>query len=81
MKIQVLGSGCSTCKKMHEIVVKASGELGIKDQVEYISGDDGMQKIIELGVMGSPVLVIDGKPAMVGFTPNIEEIKSLLIKK
>ena len=81
MKIQVLGSGCSTCKKMHEIVVKASGELGIKDQVEYITGDDGMQKIIELGVMGSPVLVIDGKPAMVGFTPNIEEIKSLLIKK
>ena len=81
MKIQVLGSGCPTCKKMHEIVVKASGELGIKDQVEYISGDDGMQKIIELGVMGSPVLVIDGKPAMVGFTPNIEEIKSLLIKK
>ncbi len=81
MQIQVLGSGCPTCKKLHEITVKAAGELGIKDAVEYITGGDGMQKIIELGVMSSPVLVVDGKPAMVGFSPDIEKIKGLLVKK
>jgi glutaredoxin len=30
--------------------------------------------------MQSPVLAIDGKPVMVGFTPDIEEIKSLIQK-
>ena len=81
MNIQVIGSGCPTCKKLHEVTVKAASELEIKDEVEYITGGDGMQKIIELGVMSSPVLVIDGKPEMVGFTPDIEKIKSLLAKK
>jgi small redox-active disulfide protein 2 len=81
MKIQVLGSGCPTCKKLHEITVKAASELGITDEVEYITGGDGMQKIIELGVMRSPVLVVDGKVAMTGFTPDIEKIKSLIAKK
>jgi len=28
--------------------------------------------------MQSPVLVIDGKPVMVGFTPDTEEIKKII---
>ena len=56
----------------------AASELGIKDEVEYISGQEGIQKIIEFGIMQSPVLVIDGKPVMVGFTPDIEEIKKII---
>lgn len=81
MKIQVLGSGCPTCKKLHEITVKAVSELGVTDEVEYITGGDGMQKIIELGVMSSPVLVVDGKVVMTGFTPDVEKIKKLIVKK
>ena len=80
MKIQVLGSGCPTCKKLHEIVQKAIDELKIDEKVEYISGSAGTEKIIELGAMGSPVLTIDDKIAMIGFTPNIEKIKSLILK-
>ena len=81
MKIQGLGSGCQTCKKLHEMTAKAASELGIKDEVEYITGGDGMQMIIELGVMSSPVLVVDGRPVMVGFTPDIEKIKQILTKE
>lgn len=80
MKIQILGSGCSTCKKLHEMTVRAARELGIRDEVEYVTGAEGIQKIVELGVMSSPVLVVDDEPVMVGFTPDIEEIKSLLTK-
>ena len=79
MKIQVLGSGCSTCKKLYEITQKAVDELKLSIQVEYIKGAEGMQKIIELGAMSSPILVVDGKVAMMGFTPDIEKIKKALV--
>lgn len=78
MKIQVLGSGCPTCKKLYEITQKAVTEMGMKEKVEYITGSKGTQTIIEMGVMQSPVLAIDGEPVMVGFTPDIEKIKKLI---
>ena len=81
MNIQVLGSGCLTCKKLHEITIKAVEELGWKENVEYLTGNKGTQKIVELGLMSSPVLMVDGEPVMVGFTPDIEKIKRLLQKK
>jgi len=80
MKIQVLGSGCATCQKLHEITQKAVEELKLSDTVEYLSGNEGIQKIIELGSVTSPVLAINGKIAMTGFTPDIEKIKSLILK-
>lgn len=80
MKIQVLGSGCPTCKSLYEITKKAADELKLNTEVEYLTGNEGMQKIIELGVMSSPVLAIDGKVAMTGFTPDLEKIKSAINK-
>lgn len=81
MQIQVLGSGCPTCKKLFELTIKATNELGIKEKVYYITGNEGTQKIVEMGLMSSPVLAVDGKPVMVGFIPDIEKIKQLLQKK
>ena len=80
MKIQVLGSGCPTCHKLHELVTKAVKELGLKDEVDYLYGSEGVQKIIEMGVMSSPVLAVDGKPVLTGFIDDIEKIKSLIKK-
>ncbi len=80
MKIQVLGSGCPSCHKLYEMTQDAAKQLNIADPVEYLTGDKGIQKIIELGSMGSPVLAIDDRITMVGFTPDIEIIKELLVK-
>ncbi|GAB4218714.1 MAG: thioredoxin family protein [Candidatus Microgenomates bacterium] len=77
MKIQVLGSGCATCEELYKLTKKAVEELGLNEKVEYITN---ISKIIEMGVMQSPVLAIDGKPVMVGFKPDIEYIKSLIIE-
>ena len=77
MKIQVLGSGCPTCKKLYELTQKAVSQLGLNEEVEYIND---VSKIIEMGLMTSPVLAIDGKAVMVGFTPDIEIIKDLIKK-
>jgi small redox-active disulfide protein 2 len=75
MQIQVLGSGCPTCEKLFELTRKAVLELGLKTEVEYITD---IQKIIEMGVMSSPVLAIDDKPVMVGFVPSIGKIKEII---
>ncbi|MBU2577672.1 TM0996/MTH895 family glutaredoxin-like protein [Patescibacteria group bacterium] len=75
MKIQVLGSGCPNCHRLFELTKKAVEELGLSSEVEYITD---ISKIIELGVMSSPILVIDGKPVLTGTVPGVEKIKSIL---
>jgi small redox-active disulfide protein 2 len=75
MKIEVLGSGCATCKKLFEIVQKAVSELKMDVKVEYITD---IQKIVAMGLMQSPVLTINDKPVLVGFTSDIEKIKKLI---
>lgn len=77
MKIQVLGSGCTTCKNLFELTKTAVAELGINAEVEYSTD---VTKIVEMGLMESPVLTIDGKPVMVG-SGNMDKIKSVLLKK
>lgn len=80
MKIQVLGSGCPTCKKLYEITQKAVREMKSSDEVEYLTGNEGIKKIMELGSMSSPVMAINNKIVMTGFTPDIEKIKSIIQK-
>ena len=76
MKIQVLGSGCPTCKKLYELTQQAIKEINLNEEVEYITD---ISKIIEMGVMQSPVLAVDGKPILTGFD-DVEKIKNLIQK-
>lgn len=77
MKIQVLGSGCPTCKKLYELSKEAVAEMSLDTEVEYITD---VQKIVEMGVMSSPVLAIDGKAVLAGQLPDKEKIKELIKK-
>ena len=80
MKIQILGSGCPTCKKLYEVTKEAVGQLNLKEEVTYLAGQEGIQKIMEMGVMSSPVLAVDGKPVLTGFIDDIEKIKKLILE-
>ncbi len=75
MKIEVFGSGCANCRKLYEITKQAAAELGLQDDVTYVT-DVG--KIVEMGLMSSPVLAINGKPVLVGSLAGIDKIKTLL---
>ena len=77
MIIQVLGSGCPTCKKLFETVKKVQSELKIDAELDYITD---VAKMIEMGVMTSPVLAIDGKPVLTGGGHSEKEIKEALTK-
>lgn len=80
MKIQVLGSGCATCHNLFEITQKAVREMKLDTKVEYITGNEGLQKIVELGAINSPVLAVNGQIAMTGYTPDIGIIKGKIQK-
>jgi small redox-active disulfide protein 2 len=75
MKIQELGSGCKRCKELYDRTQKAVQAAGIDASLEYITN---IQKIIEMGLMSSPVLVINGEPVIVGGLPDVEKIKELI---
>lgn len=59
IKISVLGTGCATCKKLHSTVEKVVKDNNIDAEVEYSTD---VTRIIGLGLMYSPVLVVEGRP-------------------
>ena len=68
MQIQVLGSGCTKCKKLFDLTKQSVEELNLKAEIEYVTD---VQKIVQMGLMSSPVLAIDGKPVLVGILPLV----------
>lgn len=75
MKIQVLGPGCPNCQKLEENVKKAVEELGIEAEIEHVYD---FEKMIEIGMMMSPGLAIDGKLVSQGKILDVEGIKTWL---
>lgn len=78
INIEVVGTGCPTCKSLYEITKKAADELGDQYAVEYVAEQNGMKRLMELGLMQSPALVVNNKVAMVGYNPSLQKIKSLI---
>jgi len=77
MKIQIFGSGCATCKKLYEATKITINKIKLSAEVEYITD---IQKMVELGLMQSPALVIDNKIAVAGRVPSISELKEIINK-
>ena len=75
MKIQVLGSGCPTCKSLYELVKRTIEEMELDEEVEYVTD---INKLIEEGIATSPALKVDEKVVCAGRMPSAEEIKSFI---
>ena len=75
MIIKVLGSGCSSCKKLEANTKKAVEELGIEATIEKV---EDFKQILGYGVMKTPALVVDEKVKAMGRIPTVEEIKKYL---
>ncbi len=78
MKIQVLGSGCATCKNLHELVETVAKKVDPMLTVDYSTD---MLDLAKLGAMGSPVFAIDGKIITAGKLPSEIEIKEAIEAK
>ncbi|MFA5249448.1 MAG: thioredoxin family protein [Candidatus Paceibacterota bacterium] len=75
--IEVIGSGCGNCKKLHELAVAAAKELNIGTEVGY-SRD--IQKALAMGVMQFPVLAVNGKAVLTG-SADMEKVRKELSQR
>ncbi|PKL15040.1 MAG: thioredoxin family protein [Spirochaetae bacterium HGW-Spirochaetae-6] len=75
MIIQILGTGCAKCHKLEENAKAAVAELGLTAGVEKV---EDLDKIMEMGVMMTPALAVDGKVKSVGKALSVDEIKKIL---
>ena len=73
MEIQVIGPGCANCKRLLEMTKQAVSEAGIDTEIEYVTD---IQKMVEMGIMQTPALAINGKVVLSGFVPDIKTIKN-----
>jgi len=75
MNIKILGTGCSSCKKLEEHVKEAVKEMGVDAQIEKV---EDLMAIMNYGVMKTPALVVDEKVKVMGRVPSVEDIKKYL---
>ena len=75
MKVQILGSGCPKCKLLEQHAREAVAELGIQADIEKVMDTDA---IMEMGVMMTPALAIDGVVKSVGRVLTKEQVASYL---
>ena len=75
MKIQVLGTGCPKCQALEKNAKDAVAKLGLAAEVVKVSDLD---EIMEMGVMMTPALAVDGEVKKAGKILTVEEIVSIL---
>jgi len=77
MKIKVIGSGCPTCTNLYHMVEKLKKDGKIKADIAY---SKDINELIELGVIGSPALLVNGKVANVGMPENEKKLLEIIKK-
>lgn len=75
MKVQILGSGCTKCKLLEQHARDAVSSLSLDADVVKISE---MEKIVEMGVMSTPALAIDGVIKSMGRLLTKDQIIEIL---
>jgi len=75
MLIQILGTGCPKCRALEANARKAAEEGGIDAAVEKVTEID---KIMDMGVMMTPALAIDGEVKASGKVLSKDQILAYL---
>ena len=74
-KIEVLGPGCTRCKETFRVVQHVVEQGGL--DVEVVK-DESIERMMALGLLATPGVVIDGKVVVSGRIPKAEEVRRLL---
>ena len=75
MKIQIVGPGCLNCQNTERNVVNACAELDFAADISHVTN---IADILDLGVMRTPAVVIDGEVAISGRVPTVSELRNIL---
>ncbi|MBN2051490.1 MAG: TM0996/MTH895 family glutaredoxin-like protein [Spirochaetales bacterium] len=75
MKIQILGGGCPKCHALEQNAREAAARAGINAEFVKVTDSDD---IMDMGVMMTPALAIDGDVKQVGKVLSADEIIAIL---
>jgi len=75
MLIQVLGTGCAKCTKLAALSEEAAKQSGVEYTLEKVRD---INKIVAMGVMTTPALLVDGKLKCSGNLPSVEQLVKML---
>ena len=75
MKLEVLGTGCTKCKRMFDNVTEAVKKSGVEAEVVKV---EALEDIVNRGVMMTPSLFMDGEEVVAGRVPTVNEIIEIL---
>jgi small redox-active disulfide protein 2 len=74
-KIEVLGPGCSRCKETYRVVRQVVEADHLAADVEKV---ESLERMIELGLIATPGVAVDGKVVLSGRIPRADEVRRLL---
>ena len=77
VEIKVLGPGCANCKRLEQIAQKIVNNLAVEAKIEKVTN---YQEIVELGVMATPGLIVNGEVVSSGRIPSDTEVTDWVIK-
>lgn len=76
MKIlQILGTGCAKCEKLAAATEQAAKELGVAYELVKIKD---IVQIMQMNVMTTPALAVDGVVKVSGKIPSVADIKKMI---
>jgi small redox-active disulfide protein 2 len=74
-KIEILGTGCATCKSLEASTRQAVEHLGIEAEITKV---DNMDDIVARGVMMTPAIAIDGEVKSSGRVLSPADVEKFL---
>ena len=75
MEIKVIGTGCEKCDQLYKNVQEAAKQLGLNVQIHKV---EDLMEIVQLGVMTSPSVMVNGKLVVSGRVANVKSLVSIL---
>ena len=78
MRIQIAGPGCPNCQNTERNVIDACAALELAADISHVTN---IADILDLGVMRTPAVVIDGEVVISGRVPTVSELKNMLVNR
>ncbi len=76
-RIEVLGPGCARCRETYRVLQHVVAKEQLPFDVEKV---ESMERMVELGVMATPGVAVDGKIVLSGRIPKADEIRAIFAK-
>ncbi len=80
LDIEILGTGCLSCNKLYEVAKESVEAAGLSDAARVTKVED-LQRLMELGVMTTPGLVINDRLISAGKVYKKNDLIALFLSE